>query len=424
MENIVYQILIGVFIVLSFFFSGMETSIISANRIKIRALAEKGSRRAKKSYYILNNIEDALGMVLIGNNLANVAATSFIVFLATRAFYLKETEIVAVTALQTMFFLVFCEILPKTIARSGSEFYLNLLSYPIYFLMIIFRPAVRLSLLFSKSLKTAFNLKSARYSAIGSRDEIGTLFRIGEKEGIIDKDHHNFVSEILTFHEVTANEVMTPTIDVKSIEKKEKIKNLVGLIENTKFSRIPVYEGRVDNIIGYTHYKDIIINKNVKKVEDILKKPYYVPATKKISELYIEMQDDKVPLVFVVNEFGGVIGLLTIEDIAEEIVGEIHTRDHPREELIKKIGGGRYMLSGYLDIDYLHKHFNINIDKKGFETISGFVSYKMGRIPEKGDRFDYGGYSFTVHDATDRSVLKVLFAKKSLMAGKKRNEDE
>ncbi|MCU0822525.1 MAG: hemolysin family protein [Spirochaetes bacterium] len=424
MEDIIYQILIGIFIVLSFFFSGIETAIISSDSIKIRALAEKGSRRAKKSLYIIDNIEDALGMVLIGNNIANVSATSFIVFIATKAFYLKEAEIVAVTAVQTMFFLVFCEILPKTIARSRSEVYLNLLSYPIFFLMIIFRPAVRLSLLFSKKMKTVFHLKSARYSAIGSRDEIGTLFRMGEKEGIIDRDHHNFVSEILSFHEVTANEVMTPAIDIKSIEKNGKIKDLVRLIGDTRFSRIPVYEGRVDNIIGYVHYRDIITKKNVRKAADIIEKPYYVPATKKISELYIEMHDRKIPMVFVVNEFGGVIGLLTIEDIAEEIVGEIHTRDHPKEELIKKISKSRYLLSGYLDIDYLKKHFNIHIDKKGFETISGFVSYKLGRIPEKGDRFDYGGYSFTVNEATDRSVLKVMFARKSTRSGRKRGEGE
>lgn len=419
MEYIIYEILVFVFILLSAFFSGMETTIISANSIKLRAFSEKGNKKAKMGLYILDNIEDALGMVLIGNNLANVAATAFIVFIATKAFLYDESELLIVTFVQTIVFLIFCEILPKAIARSRNERYLLIFSYPIYVMMLIFKPAVKLSLIFANRLKSILKLESSGYSAIGSRDEIGTLFRMGEKEGLIDRDHHNLITEILSFHEVTANEVMTPTIDIRAIEKKQSVKQLVKLIEETRFSRIPVYEERVDNIVGYIHFKDILKNRGLRKIEDILKKPYYIPSTKKVSRLYVEMQDNKIPVVFVVNEFGGVNGLITIEDIAEEIVGEIQTRDHPEEDLIKKINENKYLLSGYLDIDFFQKQFNLFIDKKGFETLAGFVTYQLGKIPKKGDRFDYGKHTFIVNEATERAVLKVLCVKKTIKGKKK-----
>ncbi len=419
MEYLIYEILIGVFILMSAIFSGTETAVTSSNSIKLRALAEKGNKLASMSINILDNIEDALSMVLIGNNFANVAATAFIVFVATKAFMFHESEVFIVTTVQTIFFLIFCEILPKTIARSRAETYLMVLSYPIYILLLIFKPAVKVSLVFSSWLKSLLNIDNLKYSVIGSRDEIGTLFKMGEKEGIIDEDHNSFVTEILSFRNLTANEVMTPTIDVFSIEEKQSIKQLIKLIDETRFSRIPVYQERVDNIIGYIHFKDFLKNGIVKNISDIVQKPYYVPSTKRISELYLEMQDNNIPLVFVVNEFGGIQGLITDEDIAEEIVGEIQTRDHPEEELIKEIKENRYLLSGSLDIDFFQKQFDVFIEKKGFETIAGFVTYRFGKIPKKGESFEYGGHIFTVFDATDRSVEKVAF-KRSARARKKR----
>ncbi len=419
MEYLIYEILIGVFVLLSAIFSGTETAVISSNSIKLRALADRGNKLASMSINILDNIEDALSMVLIGNNLANVAATAFIVFVATKAFMFHETDVLMVTTVQTIFFPIFCEILPKTIARSRAETYLMVLSYPIYILLLIFKPPVKVSLVFSSWLKSLLNIDNLKYSVIGSRDEIGTLFKMGEKEGIIDEDHNSFVAEILSFRNLTANEVMTPTIDVFSIEEKQSIKQLIKLIDETRFSRIPVYQERVDNIIGYIHFKELLKNGNVKNISDIVQKPYYVPSTKRISELYLEMQDNNIPLVFVVNEFGGVQGLITDEDIAEEIVGEIQTRDHPEEELIKKTKENRYLLSGSLDIDFFQKQFDVFIEKKGFETIAGFVTYKFGKIPKKGESFEYGGHTFTVFDATDRSVEKVAF-KRSARIRKKR----
>lgn len=411
MEIIIYEILILIFIALSAIFSGTETSLISANRIKLKALSEKGNQRADRVLDIIDNTENALGTILIGNNLANVAATAFIVFVLTKTFLLNETKLLIITIIQTIIFLIFCEILPKTIARSKAESYLLLFSYPISMLMLILRPIIKIALFFSKKIKAILNLESIKYPIISSRDEIGTLFKLGESEGIIDEDHRHFVSEILSFREVTANEVMTPTIDIISTEKKQSIRYLAKLIEKTRFSRIPIYEDRVDNIIGYVHYRDLLKNNKIKKIDEVIKKPYFVPATKMIYELFMEMQKSETPIVFVVNEFGAVEGLITYEDIAEEIVGEIQTRDHPDEELIKKINDKKYILCGSLDIDFFQRKFGLSIEKKRFETVAGFITYKLGKIPKKGDQIEYEDYTFIVDAATDRSVESVILKK-------------
>jgi len=408
MTNLIYEILIFVSIALSSFFSGTETAITSTNRIKLKAISVKGNKRAMRALKILDNIEDALSMILIGNNISNITATALITFIATKAFLLNESALLIVTTIQTIIFLLLCEILPKIIARSKAESFIMFFSFPILIMMLILKPAVKLSLLFSKLLKEIFHLDSSKYSHLSSRDEIGLLFQLGESEGIIDKYHQMFLSEFLSFNEITANAVMTPTIDIKSIEKRQSIKQLVALIEKTKFSRIPIYDGRVDNIIGYVYYKDLLEKNNINSIEEIIKKAYYIPDTKKINELSQEMQEKKLHLAFVANEFGAVVGIVTFEDIAEEIVGEIQTRDHPDEELIKKINEKRYILHGSLDIDTFQRMFAIVIEKKGFETLAGFITYKMQTIPQKGEKIEYSGYTFIIAEATERSVEKVV----------------
>jgi len=234
------------------------------------------------------------------------------------------------------------------------------------------------------------------------------MFRLGHKEGIIDDEHHFFVNEILSFNKIKAREVMTPLIDVVSIERRQGIRQLVKSIGKTRFSRIPVYEDRVDNIIGYVLYKDLLKKNTVRSIDEILREPYFIPNTKRIYELLSEMREVEKPLVFVVNEHGAVEGLLTDEDIAEEIVGEIQTRDHPEEELIREESPGRYIIQGDLDIEFFQRKFGIYILKDDFETVAGYVISKLGKIPDQGDKFDHDGFTFQVSEATDRSVEKVL----------------
>ncbi len=405
---IVYEISIGIFIILSFFFSSFETAIMSANPMRLKALAERGSSRAKRALAIINERENSISLSLIGNNVANIASTAFIMFVVAKHLVLTSITVFVVTALQTVFFLIALEILPKVIARSRADALLMAYVYPVYFIKTLFFPITALSSLLTSIIKKIFRFDATGSSFIKSRDEIEMLFSLGKKEGIIRKKHQEYIDEIMDLHSITAHEIMTPIIDVVSVERGETIRKLVQLIGKTRFSRIPVYEQRVDNIIGYVYYRDLLEKESVHKIDDILRKPYFIPSTKKVDELFFEMQAHDVRMLFVVNEFGGVEGLVTTEDIVEEVVGEIQTRDHPHSDLIMEIQNRNYLVRGDTDIEYFEKKFGLHIEKNGFETLAGFITTHLGRIPHIGEVFKIDEFRFKVQEGNNKAIESVI----------------
>lgn len=402
------QILIILFTFLSAYFSATETAIVSSNIINVQTLINKGIKRAQNILQIVENPDSALVTVLIGNNISNIGATAFITFFASKALLIHDSRLFLVTIAQTIFFLIFCELFPKIVSRSAPEKFLLHSIWIFQFISILIKPLIAATLLMSNMIKKAISANDSRPLPISSRDEIDTLFKAVEKGGIIESQHYIYFNQILSFRDVRANEVMTPLIDIISIEKNQSPKQCIHLIEKTRFSRIPVFEQRVDNIIGYIYYKDILKNKSVKNLEQIIRKPYFVPSTKKIYELINEMEEYEIPIVFVVNEFGAVEGLLTDEDIAEEIVGEIQTKDHPQDDSIKEIVPWKFSVAGNLDIEYFQRRFGIKIEKRDFETLAGFLLYVLGHIPEVGEKIHYQDITFQIEESTDRSIERVI----------------
>lgn len=405
---IIFYTFIVFFTIMSAFFSCIETAIVSTRRISIETLSTKGNKSAMRSLEVLNNLEDALGMVLIGNNISNIGAAAFITFIATKAYLYNDTQVFLVTIIQTIFFLLFCEILPKIISKANSESILMFFSLPIVYLIKIFKPLIRISLFFSGKITEFFNIRQGEVSPIKSRDDIATFISIGHKEGIIDHAKTLYLSEILSFRNSQAYEIMIPFVDIISISEDDTYRNAVAIIEKTKFSRIPVYKNKEDNLTGYIYYRDLLKNPGA-KIEDIIIEPVFVPETKSVIDIYNFMQREKVPLLFVTDEYGKISGMLTFEDIAEEIVGEIQTDDHPMEKTIIRLNERKYILSGRLDIDYFQRYFNINISKKHFETLAGFIMSICGRIPDKGDHIKYYGHEFIIEETGNRTIEKVIF---------------
>ena len=407
-ELLIYQLVIVFFAVSSSFFSCFETAIVSSRRITIETLSRKaGDRRAFRSLKILDNIEDAIGMTLIGNNICNIGAAAFITYIVTKVFFYNDTQLIIVTVIQTIFFLIFCEISPKIISRANAEKLLLLFSLPILILMNLFKPLINISLFFSETIARIFKIESGKASLISTRDDIATIISIGQEEGIIDEEENIYLSEILSFKNAQAFEIMIPTVDIISVDINDSYKTIISLIERTKFSKLPVYKNREDNFIGYIHYRDIL-KKPQSKIEEIIIEPVFIPETKNIFDIYYKMYKEKIPLIFVVDEYGNTIGMVTFEDIAEEIVGEIQTGDHPIEEHITKLNAKRYILSGRLDIDYFQRYFNIEIQKSHFETLGGFVMSLTGDIPDKGDHIKYNEYEFVIEEAGPRTIDKVM----------------
>ncbi|HNR89700.1 MAG TPA: hemolysin family protein [Spirochaetota bacterium] len=403
-----YAVATGACAVLSFFFSGIETAMISSSEITLRSLADGGSARARRALAIITRMEEALGTTLIGNNIVNIASASFITYIAARGFLLNERELLAVSAVQVSVFLVFCEILPKVLARSLAERFLMFFSMPLLLVIRVLGPLSAPALAFSRALKRRMGITPDRSLRFNLRDEVNYFFTRKTRDEQIGDLERELLGEIMSFHEVTAGEIMIPIIDIVSVERKKSVRQLVGLIDRTNFSRIPVYEERVDNIIGYVYYRDLLQRRDARDFDGLIRRARYVPRTKRIYQLYREMVEDEESIVFVVNEYGGVEGLVTPEDIAEEIVGEIQTRDHPDQVLISSLGRNRFLLSGSLNIDYFTRRFGVPIDKKGFETIAGFIMYVLGHVPREGEAVNHAGCKFIVDAATEKSIEKVI----------------
>jgi putative hemolysin len=410
-----YCAIIILFTFMLFFFSLSETAIVSANRSIILSRKEKGIRFAGSALFILDRSDETLSLILIGSNISSIGATAFITLVATRFYHFNETMLLAVTVIQTAIFLLLCEALPKILSRFNADSVIILISTPLKILLLVLRPVVRAALTISTVLKSRYHGEKAT-SSERSRDEINALFRLGNKSGLIDETRRTYISEILSLHRITVIEALTPTINIISIEVNNSVEALVDLIAKRKFSRIPIYENRVDNIIGYVYYRDIIELKEIDSVtiRDIMSKPVYVPLTKSLYFLYREMQITKNYIVFAVNEYGAVVGMVTREDIAEEIVGEIQTRDHHRDELVRKNDDGTFTIHGSRDIDIFARVLSITIDKRGFETVSGFVAYIAEKIPAEGDVFNYEGVMITVEKATERKVTEITAKKRRL----------
>jgi putative hemolysin len=411
-----YLFSIFIFMILSAYFSGTETAIVSANRIIIENLSSEKRRRANAALYILERKEDAIGMLLIGNNIVNISAAAFITYIGSKAFSLNDSHLFIITIIQTIVFLIFCEAAPKLFSRAKPELILITTAFPTKFLMFILNPFVKFSVNLSYKIKNLLGMKDGSKSFIMSREEISLLFSMGTQQGVIDRDNNVYVSEMLSFKELSAIELMTPAIDLITIDSEKSIKDLSYLINETGFSRIPVYKGNAENITGFTYYRDLINNKNKTKISEILRPPVFIPATKNVLDLYLEMDKQQLSLVFVVNEYGAVVGMITYEDIVEEIVGEIQTRDHSEHELITELGDNRYMLDGNLAVDYFSRLFSVKIEKNGFETIAGFMEYRTGNIPQIGEKTNYKKMTFIVEDANEKTVKKVLL----IISGKKR----
>lgn len=271
-----------------------------------------------------------------------------------------------------------------------------------------FKPLIYVSLKISEILKKRSGIKDTGLNLITSKDDIATYFSIGKKEGVIDEERQYYISEILEFKNNLASEIMTPLIDIVSINVESEIRDLVNLIEKTKFSRIPVYEKKRENIIGYINYKDLLKSNSCQSLRDLIIAPTFIPTTKNVSELYGEMHSNRTPFLFVVNEYGYIVGILTVEDIAEEIVGEIQTDDHPEENLISKISEKKYDISGRLDIDYFQRFFSIKIEKRNFETVGGFITFLSGNIPKVGDKVRYRDFEFVVTESGKRTIDRAM----------------
>ena len=382
-----YQIIILlILLALSAFFSSNETALMSVNRIRLRSLADEGNKRASMALDILEDqMPKLLSAILIGNNIVNISASSLA---TTLAYSFGGYMVSIVTLILTVLILIFGEITPKNYATINAE-KITLRYIPIFkFLMTIMTPVIFIINLFSRGVMRLMRVDPDAASKAMTEEELRTIVDVSHEDGVIESDEKEMIYNVFDLGDATAKDIMVPRVHVTFADVESTYDELIEIFREDKFTRLPVYKDSQNNIVGIINMKDLLLyDKNEEFVIDsFLPKPHFTYETKSISDLLVEMKDSTFNIAIVLDEYGDMAGLITLEDILEEIVGEIHDEyDEKEDELVQKISDREYIIEGSMHLDDVNDHLNTELDSEDYDSLGGFIIEHLDRLPVAGD---------------------------------------
>ena len=382
-----YQIIILlILLALSAFFSSNETALMSENKIRLSSLADEGNKRASMALDILENqTPKLLSAILIGNNIVNISASSLA---TTLAYSFGGYMVSIVTVILTVLILIFGEITPKNYATINSE-KITLRYIPVFkFLMTIMTPVIFIINLFSRGVMRLMRVDPDAASKAMTEEELRTIVDVSHEDGVIESDEKEMIYNVFDLGDATAKDIMVPRVHVTFADVESTYDELIEIFREDKFTRLPVYKDSQNNIVGIINMKDLLLyDKNEEFVIDrFLRKPHFTYETKSISDLLVEMKDSTFNIAIVLDEYGDMAGLITLEDILEEIVGEIHDEyDEKEDELVQKISDREYIIEGSMHLDDVNDHLNTELDSEDYDSLGGFIIEHLDRLPVAGD---------------------------------------
>ena len=382
-----YQIIILlILLALSAFFSSNETALMSVNKIRLRSLADEGNKRAAMALDILENqTPKLLSAILIGNNIVNISASSLA---TTLAYSFGGYMVSIVTVILTVLILIFGEITPKNYATINAE-KITLRYIPVFkFLMTIMTPVIFIINLFSRGVMRLMRVDPDAASKAMTEEELRSIVYVSHEDGVIESDEKEMIYNVFDLGDATAKDIMVPRVHVTFADVESTYDELIEIFREDKFTRLPVYKDSQNNIVGIINMKDLLLyDKNEEFVIDrFLRKPHFTYETKSISDLLVEMKDSTFNIAIVLDEYGDMAGLITLEDILEEIVGEIHDEyDEKEDELVQKISDREYIIEGSMHLDDVNDHLNTELDSEDYDSLGGFIIEHLDRLPVAGD---------------------------------------
>ena len=382
-----YQIIILlILLALSAFFSSNETALMSVNKIRLRSLADEGNKRAAMALDILENqTPKLLSAILIGNNIVNISASSLA---TTLAYSFGGYMVSIVTLILTVLILIFGEITPKNYATINAE-KITLRYIPVFkFLMTIMTPVIFIINLFSRGVMRLMRVDPDAASKAMTEEELRTIVDVSHEDGVIESDEKEMIYNVFDLGDATAKDIMVPRVHVTFADVESTYDELIEIFREDKFTRLPVYKDSQNNIVGIINMKDLLLyDKNEEFViHRFLRKPHFTYETKSISDLLVEMKDSTFNIAIVLDEYGDMAGLITLEDILEEIVGEIHDEyDEKEDELVQKISDREYIIEGSMHLDDVNDHLNTELDSEDYDSLGGFIIEHLDRLPVAGD---------------------------------------
>lgn len=386
--NYIKTVFLVVLILLSAFFSSAETALTTINKMRVRALIDEGNKRAKVLNKVIENQGKMLSAILIGNNIVNITASALATLIAQEAF--GDYAVSIATGILTIVVLIFGEITPKTVASLYSEKIGLAYARIIWFLMTILTPIIFVINKLANGFMILLRINPNKKGKIITENELRTIVDVSHEEGIIESEERQMIKNVFDFGDAEAKDVMIPRIDMCMVETNVSYKELLSIFKEFRYTRIPVYKDSTDNVIGIINMKDLLFyDSNVEfKVTDFLRPAFYTYEYKKLSELMLEMKKDSVNIIIVLDEYGAAAGLITLEDLLEEIVGEIRDEyDFDEEDDIKTVNEDEFVVDGLTRIDDFNDNLSLDneISSNDYESLGGYIMERLDRLAKVGD---------------------------------------
>ena len=406
-DGVIQLFSVFVLVFLSAFFSSAETSLTTANRVRLKALADEGNRRAQTALYVLERYGKMLSAILIGNNIVNLYASSLVTTLALRI----SIPVGIATGILTVVILLFGEIVPKNMAVVYSEkmalFYAGIIAG----LMKLMTPVIFLVDKLAGGIMRILHIDANQRTAM-TETELRTYVEVSHEDGVIESEEREIIYNVFDFSDAVAKDIMIPRIDMATISLEADYDEIMELFRECMYTRIPVYQEDKDNIIGMINIKDFILvpDRESFGIKDIMREAYYTYEYKKTADLLIEMREKRVNVSFVLNEYGATVGMITLEDLLEEIVGEIRDEyDEDEEELIQKVGERSYLVEGGMKLSDINDELGTVLESEDYDSIGGLMIENLDRLPEDEETITTDqGITLQVKGINQNRIAKVL----------------
>ncbi len=407
-EGVIQLVVLLILVFLSAFFSSAETALSTASRVRLRSLEEEGNKSARLTNKVLDNYGKMISTILVGNNIVNLYASALATTLALRV----SVPVGIATGILTIVILLTGEIVPKTWARLNAEKLSLIYSRPIYGLMFILTPVIYIIDIISRFLLTLLRVDPDRKVNTMTENELKTYVEVSHEDGVIESEERDMIYNVFDFSDGLAKDIMIPRINMVTINVEADYEKVLSVFRECMYTRLPVYQEEKDNIIGLINIKDFILTEDPAafEVKNILRDAHYTYEFKKSSDLMYEMREKTANVAFVLNEYGATVGMITLEDLLEEIVGEIRDEyDQDEEELIKEVAERTYLVEGSMKLDDINDALDTELESEDYDSIGGIIIEKLDRLPEDNEEVTLeDNITLKVQGIDQNRIIKVL----------------
>ena len=397
-----------ILLVLSGFFSMAETALMSVNKIKLRHMVEEEVPKAKLVESLIEDPNKLLGAILIGNNVVNIGASSLATVIATKLF--GNSGVGIATGIMTILVLIFGEITPKSIAKQKAESVALKVAPLIKVVVTIFKPLVFVFTSISSVFIRLMGANPDEAEAFITEEELKTMVDVSEEEGVLKNVEKEMIFNVFDFADLQVKDIMVQRVDIIAVDEEFTYEQVMEIIKREQFSRIPVYSETIDNIVGILNVKDFAMVDNIKEnfyVNKYIREPYYTFEFKKIVEVFNDMKKTRNHMAIVLDEYGGTVGIVTIEDLVEEIVGDIEDEYDEEKKSIEVVKDNEYVVDGSTRLHDLGDLLNVDMESEEFDSVGGLMIGELGRIPEEKEQIEVNNITFTAEEIDKNRIKKV-----------------